>query len=144
MKNWQKIILVLFLAGLLGGLYGYFFVYNKPHPDYAELKAEHVLPAVDLFEAYRTDKSSADAKYTGKMVEINGTLNRLEQIDSLTIVVFVFDQGMFGEEGIRCTLLPEHVSGASGLVPGELTTIKGLCTGYNETDVIFEKSVVVK
>ncbi|MBU2651919.1 MAG: OB-fold putative lipoprotein [Bacteroidetes bacterium] len=144
MKKWQKIILVLFLAGVLGGLYGYFFVYNKPHPDYADLKAEHILPAAELFDAYRTDKSSADALYTGKMVEINGTLNRLEQIDSLRIVVFVFDQGMFGEEGIRCTLLPEYVSDANSLAPGDLTTIKGLCTGYNETDVILEKSVVVK
>lgn len=36
----KKIILGLLLIGLIAGAYGYFFMYNKSHPDYQNLDAE--------------------------------------------------------------------------------------------------------
>ena len=34
MKTWVKIILILFVVGIIAAVYGYFFYYNKSHPDY--------------------------------------------------------------------------------------------------------------
>ena len=63
---------------------------------------------------------------------------------SLVIVVFEFSQGMFGPEGIRCTLLPEHNLDANGWKAGGEMLVKGFCTGYNDTDVILEKCILIK
>lgn len=138
MKKWHKIAALLMFTGIIGAFAGYKFVYNKPHPDYANLKADHSLEAADLFRSFRENRTEAEQKYNGEMVEVSGLIWNVERADSLAIAVFVFEEGMFGDEGIRCTMLPEFNENAS-LLEGRTVTIKGLCTGYNETDVILEK-----
>jgi hypothetical protein len=57
--------------------------------------------------------------------------------------VFVFEQGDFGDEGIRCTMLPKYNFEAGKLQPDVEIKVKGYCTGYNETDVILEKCSII-
>jgi len=142
MKKIKKIALVLLLAAFAGGLYTWFFVYNKPHPNYEKLEAEYHYNPEILFEEYRTNKSSADEKCTGKMISVKGKIDHVETSTSGTIVVFVFDRGLFGEEGIRCIMLEKYNSAASNLINNMQVEIKGFCSGYNETDVIIEKCTI--
>jgi hypothetical protein len=58
-------------------------------------------------------------------------------------MVFVFDEGMFGAEGVRATFLPKYNEKVKNLILGASVTIKGYCTGYNETDVILEKASII-
>ena len=139
----MKIIGSLALIGILAALYVWFFVYNKPHRDYEKAVPDHFLAAEELFFQYRHDKALADSLYTGMVVQITGELGKVESPDSSMIAVFVFDQGMFGDEGARCIMLPRHHKGLKGFRSGDVITIKGYCTGYNDTDVIIEKSSVV-
>ena len=125
-------------VGIIGVFAGYRFVYNKPHPDYENLDAAFKLDAASLFQSFKENRQDAEQKFNGEMVEISGLVWNVEQSDSLMIAVFVFEEGMFGDEGIRCTMLPDFNDDAS-LLEGRTVTIKGLCTGYNETDVILEK-----
>ena len=143
MKKWIKIIVALFLIGVLAALYVWFFVYNKPHRDYESATPDHVVPAERLFNDFRLNKPYADSLYTGMVVQINGNLDKVEFADSILTAIFVFDQGMFGDEGIRCVMLEDHFENLRKVGPGDLITIKGYCTGYNDTDVIMEKSSVV-
>lgn len=124
--------------GLIAGLIVYFFVFNKPHTDYSREVAEFDLNAAALFEEFRTNAVAASTKYNGKVLSITGELNAVEQSDSLTIAVFGFEEGMFGSEGIRCTMIPAHASEIVGMAPGTSISLKGFCTGYNDTDVILE------
>ncbi len=144
MKRWMKIIAALFLIGILAALYVWFFVYNKAHRDYEKAKPDQVLAAEDLFNKYGNDRALADSLYTGMVVQINGALDKVEFADSILIAIFVYDQGMFGDEGIRCVMLPNHYDGLRAIGPGDPIIIKGYCTGYNDTDVIIEKASVVK
>lgn len=140
----KKTILSLLLGiGILAGGYVYFFVWNKAHPEYADLKADHELQAQELFDAFTTDAESASLKYNGKMILLAGDVNKVEQADSLTIAVYVFSEGMFGDEGIRCTFLSsdELKNLSSEDLKGK--RIKGYCTGYNDTDVILENCSIV-
>ncbi|MCF8304778.1 MAG: OB-fold putative lipoprotein [Bacteroidales bacterium] len=137
MSKWLKIIIILAIIGVLAGLGVYFFLYNKPHPDYAEEKPEYKLEAQELFEAFTGNRKQAEKKYNGKIIQISGTPDKVQKTDSLTIVVFAFEQGMFGNEGVRCTMLPAYVE-ASKNVAGQNTVIKGYCSGYNDSDVILE------
>jgi len=138
MKTWIKIVLGLAVIGIIGAVMGYIFIYNKPHPDYEHLKADFTLQAQVLFDEFVTDNMAANQKYNGKMVELTGPITRMEITDSLTTAVFVFRQGDFGDEGIRCTVLPKFTEMAQNLQPGSVIKIKGYCTGYTG-DVIFEQ-----
>ena len=129
---------IIATAGIAAALIIYFFVYNKPHTDYASAKADFQLDGSTLFEQFRTSPAETSEKYTGKVLDISGILTGVEQVDSLTIALFSFEDGLFGSEGIRFTMLPDYSGEIISTPPGSPVTIKGLCTGYNETDVILE------
>ena len=85
----------------------------------------------------------ASDEYNGKVLEIYGKPSGIEENDSLVIVTFVFDKGMFGDEGVRCTMLDKYNDNALALNLDDNITIKGFCSGYNETDVILEHCSIV-
>ena len=140
----MKIFGGLALLGLLAALYVWFFVYNKPHRDYEKADPDHIMAAHELFNQYRHDKALADSLYTGMVLQLNGQIDKVESDDSLVIAVFIYDQGMFGDEGIRFVMLPNHYKGLAKYGKGDEIVIKGYCTGYNDTDVIIEKSSIVE
>ena len=88
MKKWMKIGAVLAILGIAAAAAGYYFVYNKPHTNYEKMDADFSLNASDLFNEFKTNKSMAEPKYNGKVVEINGMLTKVEESDSLIIAVF--------------------------------------------------------
>ena len=139
MRKWLKYILILAAIGIIAALLVFEFYINKPHPDYDKLKAEYTLSAEDLYNGYITDKSKSDNTYTGKIIQINGVVNSVEKSDTLATVVFVYDDGMFGDEGIRCSFLPKYYQDILGWNKGDKIILKGFCVGYNETDVILTK-----
>jgi len=143
MKTWVKILGILIVLGIVGGVLGYKFVYNKPHVNYEKAKPDFSMNVNDFFEEYRKDKNLAQQKFNGKVVEITGILSKVETTAELTIAVFALEQGMFGDEGIRATILSHHSENLQTYNNKEIV-IKGYCTGYNDTDVILEKCSIIK
>ena len=143
MKTWIKILLGLIVLGMIGGALGYKYIYNKPHRDYEKASPDFIMEAADLFGEYHANKQTAQLNYNGKVLQIEGILNDVEKADSLTIAVFVLDEGMFGDEGIRCSMLPNHADAVMNSV-GKNIKIKGYVSGYNDTDIVIEKCSVVK
>lgn len=144
MKTWIKIGIGLAIAGIIGALVVYKFVYNKPHPDYETETADFRMEAKQLFSEFKSDETAAGQKYNGKVIEISGTPSSIEDADSMLIVVFAFEEGMFGSEGIRVTMLPKFNDPRRQISTSETITLKGFCTGFNGTDVILEKGSMVK
>jgi len=138
MKPWIKIILGLAVTGIATALLIYHFVINKPHPDFEKIKPDYSLNAGEFYYEFKTSKENAHKLYNGKVIEITGKLARVENSDTLTIAVFVFAQGMFGDEGIRCTMLKKFSAETKKLKPDGIIRVKGYCTGFNEMDVIME------
>jgi len=138
MNKWLKIFIGLVLIGIIAAGLGYKFIYNKPHKDYVKAEADFSLTSQELFAEYQNNRQSAEQKFNGKVVKISGMLKYVETPESLTIAVFVMQEGMFGDEGIRCTMLPDFAKNINSLT-GKEVIIKGYCTGYNDTDVILEK-----
>ena len=143
MKPWLKIVLVLSLTSFIAAALVSYLLYNKPHPDFEKMKADYSLAAADLYKVFTIDKTGAGTKYNGKVITVTGKLTKVENADKLTTCVFVFDQGMFGDEGLRCTMLPKYKVLAGKLQPGSEIRIKGYCTGFNETDVILDKCSII-
>jgi hypothetical protein len=143
MKTWIKILLAAFVVGIIGIVLIYVFIYNKPQPNYEKMVPRFRLNAQELFDSFKNNKPSAEKKYNGQLIEINGKLGHVETQDSITIAVFIFGQGMFGDEGIRCMMIPKFNEEAKKLIPEGTTRIKGYCTGYNDTDVILEHCSII-
>lgn len=143
MKKWMLIMISLLVLGVLGAGLGYKYIYNKPHRNFDQAEPDFILSSTELFASYLSEREVAEQNYNGKVIQIEGEFSSLEHADSLHIVVFVMQDGMFGDEGIRCTLLPRYVDMAKNLEDQKMVTLKGYCTGYNDTDVILEKCSIV-
>lgn len=139
----MKIIAGLAVIGIMAAVYVWFFVYNKPHRDYEKAEPDHKLTAEELFFQFRHDKNIADSLYTGMVLEVTGNIDKVEAADSIVVTVFIFDKGMFGDEGVRCMMLPNHHTKLKHYNKGSEIIIKGYCTGYNDTDVIIEKCSII-
>lgn len=144
MKKLKKIVAVLVILGIVGAVYIWFFVYNKPHRDYEKASVDFSIEAVDCYREFASNAGGVQNIYTGKILEISGTPAKIESNDSLCVVVFVFNEGMFGDEGIRCTMLASHHQKAKQLDIIKNVKIKGFCSGYNETDVVLEHCSIVE
>ncbi|MCX6282853.1 MAG: hypothetical protein NTW31_01240, partial [Bacteroidetes bacterium] len=117
MKTWHKVASVLILTVVIAAFLVFNFLYNKPHPNYEKIEAAYSLAAAGLYKEYTADKAKAGNKYNGKVVEVTGKLSKVEVADSLTICVFAFNQGMFGDEGLRCTMLPNFTGQVKKILP---------------------------
>ena len=143
MKKWFKIILALFVTGIIAAILVYIFVYNKPHPDYERLKPDYTLKAQELYNSFKTNLAGANKLYNGKIIEISGNLSKIDDRDTLVVAIFVFDSGMFGDAGVRCSFLTKFNEQAKKLQPGNNLRIKGYLTGFNDTDVILEQCSII-
>lgn len=143
MRKYVKIIGLVMVAGIIAAIALYLFVYNKPHPDYAKAHPDFVLTADVLFHSYQSGES-ASANYTGAVLQVTGTIHKVESAGDQVIAVTVFEEGLFGDEGIRYAMLPDYQQNILQLSTGATLVIKGLCTGYNDTDVILEKCSIIE
>ncbi|HNV80467.1 MAG TPA: hypothetical protein PKH45_01310 [Tenuifilaceae bacterium] len=140
MKAVLKFLLILLAIIVIAALCFYFFVYNKPHVDYSKSDADIEIKAEELFSEYVKNPLAAAKKYNGKVLMVSGTVDAIEQADELTIAVMILDEGFFGPEGVRFSLLENQVD----LIDiGKPVNLKGLCTGYTEADVVLEHASIV-
>ncbi len=139
----MKAAIAVVVLGIIGAFLVYHFVYNKQHPDYETEAADFKLEARALYDAFKTGRDAAATKYNGKVLELTGVPGKIESTDSLVIVVFVFNQGDFGDEGVRCTMMPKYNLEAGRLQPDGEVRIKGYCTGFNDSDVILEQCSII-
>jgi hypothetical protein len=144
MNIFIKLVLALVIIAIIAAAAIYVFIYNKPHPDFRKMKPAYTMNASDLFRAYQTDPAAANRKYTGQVIQISGACGKTETTDSLVVVTFVFSQGETGDEGIRCAVLPPSEDPARKLLPGTTISVKGFCTGFNDTDVIMEQCTLIR
>ena len=126
------------------GAAGVYLYINKPHPDYEKLNAEYTVSSKSIYDDFKSNSKASALKYNGKVIELNGKVSKIEDADTLMTVVFAFSQGMFGDEGVRCAMLPDAKQNVKLLKQGDNVEIKGLCQGFNETDVILEKCSLAK
>lgn len=139
MNLWKKYLIVFSCIILVSLGTVFLYQYYRPHPNYAELDADYSLKVEFLFESFQTNAQLSSEKYNGKMIEISGIVSNIEKSEDLIIIVFVLKAGIFGAEGIRCTLLPVFNTQARNISPSDTITIKGYCAGYNEVDIMLNK-----
>ena len=144
MKKLLKIGLILSIIGLVTAALVWKFYVNKPHDDIEKATPAFTMSAEELWKQYNSNLKTADSTYTGKVIQITGTLNKAEKSDSLVYTVFVMEiDSMFGNKAVRCEMLPKYNARTTAIASGASVKIKGYCTGFDGTDIKFNKSSII-
>ena len=136
--KFKKIVLPLILLSVGIAIVAY-NVYNKPHIDVVDAKADVVVTANNLFTEFSTDEAKANAEYLDKIIQVKGFIQKLSIENGIGIVTLKTEDD-FGS--VQCNLSTEAKNDFNLLKENELVTIKGICTGYL-MDVVLVKSEIV-
>ncbi|PQJ78363.1 OB-fold protein [Polaribacter porphyrae] len=136
--NKKKIIVVLLILGMLGGVVGY-KMYNKPHVNVNDTKADFSVNANAFLNEFSTDETKANTKYLEKIVSVKGIISSIKVENNKGIISLKTDDD-FGS--IQCHLSDEATKSINNLKEGQNITVKGICTGYL-MDVILVKSEII-
>jgi hypothetical protein len=126
MKKLLKYSWLLLIPAAIAGYFGY-KMYNKPHTDIVSVKADFTLTAAALFSEYEADENAANAKYLGKIIEVNGNVLSAEADDRGIVNLTIDGGGMMG--GISCKMDSTQYEAALKLNPGTPVNVKGELTG---------------
>jgi hypothetical protein len=145
MKMFLKIVLILAAIGLVAAAVIWKFYVNKPYEDIDSVSPAFSMTTEEIWSQYNTNRKGADSLYNNQVIELTGTLNRIDKNDSIVSVIFVMaDDSMFGDKTIACQMYKKHNDEAIALKADSNVKIKGLCVGFDETDIKFNKCSIVK
>lgn len=114
----KKVILIVLVLGVVGGIGAYFYVFHKPHRDLANEEAAITEQANILADKFREDAQSANASYLDQVVEVRGVASEVHPDHVLL------------EGGVYCTL-SEDAQNSEVEAGGEIT-VKGRVVGYDD------------
>ncbi len=118
---WIGILLLLLAAGGWA-----WHLYDKPHGSAAGESTDVTINADSLYHQYQTSEEAANKLYTGKVIEVSGTLSDIQHSGNSDIWILSSQQG---GGGINCQLFPGTKTDP-GLKPGAIVKVKGRCTGF--------------
>jgi hypothetical protein len=110
---------------LCGAAIGY-YMYTKPSPKAADLKADFSLKAEDLTVSFQTDAQKANLNYSGKVIEVMGKLAEIKT-DEKGLVTLVLD----GSPGTTVSCIFEKPL-TETLNKGDVISLKGFCAGWDD------------
>ncbi|MFK8061245.1 MAG: hypothetical protein AB8B78_14305 [Polaribacter sp.] len=134
----KKIIISILVLSLIGAFIAY-KMYNKPHINVAEEKADITITSNKILQEFSTDETTANSKYLEKIVQVKGVVSKIEKENEKGIITLKTNDD-FGS--ILCHLSVEETKKISSLKEGQQATLKGICTGYL-MDVILVKCVII-
>jgi hypothetical protein len=145
MKKLIRIALILVALGLISAALVWKFYINKPHEDIENATPAYQMTADEIWKQYNSNLKTADSLYTGKVIEISGNLSRTDKADSMVYAVFVMEaDSMFGDKSVRCEMLQKYNAEITALPKDTPVKLKGFCTGFDQTDIKFDKCSPVK
>lgn len=134
-KTW-KIVGILFLIGLLIGVFVAYKMYTKPHRDVEAAEAINV-EAKKLVSDYESNEKGADSIYLNKVLLVSGTIAEVSKNQEGKDVVSLTGSDM---GNVMCTL---ENNPAQIPLKDQVVKVKGICTGYL-TDVVMVRSIIEK
>jgi tRNA_anti-like len=97
--------------------------------------------AKELYDDYRTNALSADTKYKDKVVQVTGTVHRVEKDNFRRVAVELETEG---DAVIRCDFPRDAAAQVEKLKNEQKVTIRGRCKGRGKKDEIrFEDCILV-
>lgn len=126
----KKIILWLFVIGLVSAIavYMYLFHFGAKHKDPLKAKDIVSVSAVDLYDLYNDYEDSANKLYLGKVIKVDGTIDHIDFKNNRYTVNYV-SNGLMGT--VMCEMDSMENARVKELKDGDKAIIAGFCNGIN-------------
>lgn len=136
----KRLLIVALVLAVAGGGIGY-YLWNKPPAGVSHKKPDFTVTPAELLAEFQSNEESANTKYLGKVVQVNGTILEIVPGEQLQMQV-VLETGDFMSR-VSCSLEEDRNTFlARKLQKGSAVKIKGECTGILD-DIILERCVIV-
>ncbi len=135
MSKTKKILLTLFVVGLLSAIGVWYYVFVKDHGVNVSGTKGIEITADQLVKEFTANEDSANKKYLNKVMQVTGEVSQVGQ-DSLINVTLKSSDAF---TNVYCTLQAGQAKPDSGKV----ITLKGICTA-KLTDVTLNEGVIIK
>ncbi len=144
MKKGLKIVLIIAIIGIIGGLATVYYVFNKPQRDIEGEIPAYTLSAQTLFDEYNSDEDAANLKYGNKVLQVSGNIIEITN-DNFEVSITLNDD----MEGINCSLdslaIIKEKSEINALKTGNNITLKGKCDGFDMImGVVLTRCYIIK
>ena len=136
----KKILLIGVALALIGGTIAY-KMYNKPHADMSSARADAEISAEDLFLAFEADEGKANEAYLGKIIEVNGEINKIDKKDGKIMSLGLETGDMLA--GLTASLDEVNYNHRQDFVVGQTVTLRCKCTG-KLMDIELNRCVEIK
>ncbi|MGB4845630.1 MAG: hypothetical protein WBP16_14280 [Ferruginibacter sp.] len=113
--------------------------YNRKPADLTDAKPAFTITAENLSAEFENDETSANKKYLGKLVQVNGVIASAVYVQDTLINIVLGD----GLHKVGCQFDKKHAAGLQHYQEMNTITVKGICTGYL-MDVEMNRCVIVK
>lgn len=122
-KKIIPVLIVLIAAAMLTG----YLLWNKPHTNVQSAEAVYA-DAPALYTAFVADSAAANSKYVDKVLEVNGTVQKVfkNQEQQTVLSLQTATEGAY----INCTMEQKGVL----VKEGSKVKIKGICNGLGQGD----------
>ena len=137
MNHKKKIVLVLIFAGLISCFYLYLNLINGKNIKEA-ITFKETKPEI-LIADFKENEAKADLLYTGKVIEITGTVKEVSFLNNRNTLIL---QGKNKDSGIICDMNNNQIIAIKDITIGETLTIKGICKGFLK-DVVMLNCIII-
>ena len=140
MKKWKKILLSLFVIGLVGGGIIFWYVDTKKPADIRKMEANFEITSTKLVADFNANEDSANKKYLDKVIAVSGKISDIAVDSSKATVILESGDPM---AAVTCSFYDDEASKVKQLQKGTPVIIKGNCTG-KLMDVVLNKCSITK
>ena len=131
MKKFFKIILYLFIVGLICGIGVYLYVFHKPHRNLANEKPAFTLTAADLIIQFGEKEDSCYKVYGDKAIQVNGKIADISKKGNIIQTIVLENSSSGVSCGFNSLYNVENSEKISKLKVGDIVKLKGKCDGYD-------------
>jgi hypothetical protein len=128
-RHTLRLLLWIFLIGIVFGVSALYYVFNMPRRNISNEKAVYTLDANQLISEFRKDEALATVKYRDQTISVKGEIKNIRTLDNHSIVFSLNDD----MEGVSCTVDSADVVKNSIILnrftKGSTVTFKGRCSG---------------
>ena len=140
MATYKKILLGVLVLGAIGAGVAW-YIFTEKFTDTAERESAYTVEAMDFIKEFEKNDSLANAKYTEKIITVNGIVSAVEAADTTANIKFI-------EAGTGSYIIfafqQQHLAEAKQLKEGDKVSIKGSCSGGTYSEILGTEFVSFK
>jgi hypothetical protein len=148
MSRKSTIIVAAILVAAAIGIYAW-REFNRTNEDLTGINPAYTVNAQTLIGEFGSNDSAANARYLGRVVQVEGMVKQVEKDEEGKYTVVLGDTADMSS--VRCAMDSVHAGSASSLQRGQSVKVKGAFTGFKKdetgllgSDVEMNRAVVVK